>query len=67
MRDVPITRACANVEAMVVHSLGRQSIAVLAMVLGRLCHLYQVQPDVATHVMEIAYTNSNLSSSAGPT
>jgi hypothetical protein len=67
MRDVPITRACANVEAMVVHSLGRQSIAVLAMVLGRLCHLYKVQPDVATHVMAIAYANSTIPASTDPT
>jgi len=46
--------AAAVLEGWVVSRLGRRSVPVLAMVLGRLCDRFDVDPDVAGRVVSLA-------------
>jgi len=52
-----IATACAQVETWVVGQWGRQSVAILAMILGRLCHIYSVQPGDVSHIVNMTYNS----------
>ncbi len=58
MTSTHITTACAQVETLVVRHWGRQSLAVLAFVIGRLCRRYSVAPGDVTEVITMAYHGS---------
>lgn len=46
--------AAAVLEGWIVPRLGRRSVLVLALVLGRLCDRFGIDPGLALHVAELA-------------